>query len=117
MSRSPRLRLIRLGFDAHRMLMAAYIASAVAGEPLSPAFTVATGALVAAMIRGDGAWLAFAIASALYLVQRSLVPVQQARSRSTRCSIGSPRHAARHGRYRADHPPHLPSVLDGAHGC
>jgi ATP-binding cassette subfamily B protein len=69
-------RLVGLCFGVHRALTAMFFSSVVVSGLLPPAFTIATGALVSAVARGDGAWRALAIVSALYLAQRLLAPLE-----------------------------------------
>ena len=76
-SRSRALRIVRLCFGVHRALTAALLGCVVAGGLLAPAFTIAMGALVSVVDRGESAWLALGITGALYLTQRLLAPVQQ----------------------------------------
>jgi len=76
-SRSRALRIVRLCLGVHRPLTLSLLGCAAFAGLLAPAFTIATGALVTVVTRGDGAWLALAIASALYLTQRLLAPIQQ----------------------------------------
>src|SRR5882672_3198448 len=69
-------RLVRLCFGVHRALTAMFFGGVIVSGLLPPAFTIATGALVSAVARGDGAWRALAIVSALYLSQRLLAPLE-----------------------------------------
>ncbi|HEX3476728.1 MAG TPA: ATP-binding cassette domain-containing protein [Kofleriaceae bacterium] len=82
--RWPAMRLVARALEVDRRLTLGYVACIVGGGALPPAFTVATGGLVAAVSRAGGAdgdasraWLAFGALGALYLIQRLLAPIQQ----------------------------------------
>jgi ATP-binding cassette subfamily B protein len=76
-SRWGALRIIALCFGVERALTVVLLGCIVVSGLLSPAFTIGTGALVAAVARGDGAWLALAVVGALYLSQQLLAPVHR----------------------------------------
>src|SRR5215471_4312578 len=77
LGRSRAVRLIQLCMRIHRPLTVSFLGCVLVSGLLPPAFTIATGAFVTAVASRDGAWLAFAIVSALYLLQRLLSPLQQ----------------------------------------
>jgi ATP-binding cassette, subfamily B, bacterial len=71
------LRLARLGLDLQRGLTLVFLGCVILSGLFSPAFTIAIGALVAAVADGEGAWLALAVVGALYLFEDLLGPIQQ----------------------------------------
>jgi ABC-type multidrug transport system fused ATPase/permease subunit len=76
-SRMPALRIVRLGFEVHRGLTAALLGCVVVAGLLPPAFTIATGALVAAVASGGDPWMVLAGFGAAYLTQQLIEPAQE----------------------------------------
>ena len=71
------MRLLRLFARVDRGLTVALLGCMLVGGVLGPGFTVASGALIAAVSRGSWVWPALAITAGLFIAQRLLGPVQQ----------------------------------------